>query len=164
MTANRIIFTLLSALFLLSACGPSTTTPTATEEATVEPIAETTPAPAVTIELTLSEVEPAPVLTATMPNVTTTLPPACEGAPRSRLIVQERGRVTDNDERLNIRSGPGTDYRVLTRMEPSDIFFVLDGPTCAESYTWYRVRFRSLEGWIAEGDFDQYYAEPYLVG
>jgi len=89
----------------------------------------------------------------------------CPTAPRSRLILQERGRVTDeNDDRLRIRSGPGIEYDQLILMNPRDLFFVLGGPTCADGYAWYRVRHGRIEGWVAEGDDEGYFAEPYLPG
>jgi uncharacterized protein YgiM (DUF1202 family) len=94
----------------------------------------------------------------------------CPAAPPIQLIVQERGRVTDNNDTLNLRRGPGTNYDVVTRMNPGDTFVVLDGPACAGDYTWFRIRYRDLrtklfyEGWVAEGDFESYFAVPYLSG
>jgi uncharacterized protein YraI len=72
--------------------------------------------------------------------------------------------VTDNGDTLNLRSGAGTDFDILLRLEPLAIFFVLEGPECADGYTWFRVRYNDVEGWIAEGEIGQYYAVPYLTG
>lgn len=99
-----------------------------------------------------------------VPVVEATREPVCKGAPVSRLIVQERGRVTNNGERLNIRAGAGTRFRVIARMESGAIFEVIGGPECSDGYTWYQVRHEDMEGWIAEGDLFEYYAEPYLAG
>lgn len=89
----------------------------------------------------------------------------CRGAPRIRLIVQERGQVVeDSAERLNMRDGPGTDYDIITRIEPGETFFVLAGPECADAYAWFRVRYGNREGWLAEGDPQEYYVQPYLPG
>jgi len=90
----------------------------------------------------------------------------CEGSPESFLIVGERGRVTytNDDETLNLRSGPGVDYSILVQIEPLESFFVLDGPQCAGGYTWFQVDYKGRIGWIAEGDENQYYAEPFLTG
>mgnify|MGYP001108983322 CR=1 FL=1 len=89
----------------------------------------------------------------------------CPNAPRIRLIVQERGQVTEVDERrLNMRLGPGTDYAIVRRIEPGEVFFVLDGPECAEVYSWFRVRYGDQAGWIAEGDPEAYYVQPFLPG
>lgn len=92
----------------------------------------------------------------------------CEGSPESFLIVGERGRVThtDDGETLNLRSGPGVDYTILKQMEPLESFFVLDGPQCntEDEYTWFQIDYDGQVGWIAEGDENQYYAEPFLTG
>jgi len=105
---------------------------------------------------------PSPTPTETLAPSTRT--PPCAAAPMNRLIVQERGRVTDNGEKLNLRRGPGTDQQIIQRIDPGEIFMVLDGPTCAETYVWYQVDYQGAQGWIAEGDFERYYTEPYLPG
>ena len=147
---------------LLSACSLPTQTETATE----------TPASRMTIVPT-PEVSQTPIpQTTNTPRFGASPTPiqrrdfACENAPMTYLILNERGQVTDTDdeETLNLRSGPGTDYRILEQIEQLEVFFVLDGPVCAEDYAWYRVLYAGQEGWIAEGDFEQYYAEPYLPG
>jgi uncharacterized protein YgiM (DUF1202 family) len=93
----------------------------------------------------------------------------CPDTPPVRLIVQERGRSTAvNTDPINLRNGPSRDYNVITRIETGEIFFVLDGPSCNDGFAWFYVRYRRNEreylGWIAEGDFDNYYVEPYLQG
>lgn len=91
--------------------------------------------------------------------------PVCSGAPRPRLIIHERGRVTDEDEDdLRLRNGPGTSNNILTNLKVHNVFLVLEGPVCSEQYLWWRVRYRTYEGWIAEGEEDYYYVEPYLPG
>jgi len=103
-----------------------------------------------------------------VPTVGSRPTPACPPAPPARLIVQERGRVTLNPEEepetLNLRAGPGIGFRVLQRIDPLKVFFVLEGPECADDYFWYRVSYDGREGWIAEGDPTGYYAEPYPPG
>ena len=89
---------------------------------------------------------------------------SCPSAPPVRLIIQERGRVTDNNETLNLREGPGVSFDVLTALEPRDEFVVIDGPSCDGAFAWFRVRFGTRFGWLAEGDFEDYYVEPYLTG
>lgn len=103
------------------------------------------------------------------PFVMPTPPPAptasCAGAPRERLIIGERGRVLEDDPRnVNVRSRPGVDNKLMTVIPINGIFAVLDGPVCLGSYQWYKVRYREVEGWIAEGDLTSYYVEPYGVG
>lgn len=72
----------------------------------------------------------------------------------------------DDDPRpINVRNGPGTDERILGRIEINELFLVLEGPVCADDYAWYRIRSRNgLEGWLAEGDRVNYYVEPYMPG
>jgi len=97
------------------------------------------------------------------------LPPSptsvCPGSARSRLIVYERGRVTiDDPAPLNVRAGPRTTFDILDTIPPGGIFFVLEGPRCSERYTWYRVSYGDLTGWIAEGASSAYFVEPYPPG
>jgi hypothetical protein len=142
---------------VLVGCSPPPATPTPTPEVTQPAVTSTpteltdTPPPGLTITpIVLAEVIPSPT-------------PACEAAPPTRMIVGERGQVTDEDPRpLNVRSGPGTEFRILGRLEMREVFLILDGPECGGSFVWYRVRRGNLEGWIAEGDFGSYYIEPYL--
>lgn len=95
-------------------------------------------------------------------------PPVCAGAPPTRLILYERGRVTENGRGLNLRRQPGTQSIQLAMLEPGDVFLVLAGPQCTDNYAWYFVRGENdggnFEGWIAEGDLSEYYTEQYLPG
>ncbi len=89
----------------------------------------------------------------------------CDPAPTSRLIVRERARVSLDDPRpLNMREGPGTAFDVITQIPAGGVVYVLDGPSCSQSYAWYRVAFGGHEGWIAEGDSSGYYVEVYPPG
>ena len=88
----------------------------------------------------------------------------CPDAPDIRLIIQGRGRVTDNNDTLNLRSGPDVSFDILTALNPLDEFTVIDGPTCAGGFSWFRIRFNTTIGWIAEGDSEDYYVEPHLSG
>jgi hypothetical protein len=87
----------------------------------------------------------------------------CESAPPTYLILHERGQVTNEDPQpLNIRNEPGLDGRIVAVLRSLDIFFVIDGPRCADDYTWFKVRVDDVEGWVAEGEPGLYYVEPYL--
>lgn len=90
--------------------------------------------------------------------------PFCLGAPRERLILQERARVLPDDPRpINLRAEPGTNSPVLERIPILTVMLVIAGPVCEGEFTWYQVRFNGQQGWIAEGDLTSYYVEPYLV-
>ncbi len=100
-----------------------------------------------------------------MPTLPPSPTPVCAGQPPTRLILYERGRVTDDEPTpSNLREGPGTAYKLVGEIPASGVFFVLDGPKCSQLYVWYRVRYGKVEGWIAEGTFNTYYTEPYLAG
>lgn len=105
---------------------------------------------------------PTPFIQPTLPASPT---PYCASVPRNRLIINERGRVSEDDPTpLNIREGPQTSFEILDEMPAGEIFFVLEGPRCSERYAWYRIRYGEVEGWIAEGTGSTYFVEPYLPG
>jgi uncharacterized protein YgiM (DUF1202 family) len=89
----------------------------------------------------------------------------CPNAPRNRLIVRERARVSADDPRpVNLRAGPGTTFEVIEQVTTGTIFYVLEGPECSARYSWYRIEVGGEEGWLAEGDSTNYYVELYLPG
>lgn len=144
---------LLTLFVILSACASleAATTSEATRALTAAPTA--TP--------TWSPLDVTPVVTPYTP-----APPACADAPETRLILHERGVVSDEDTRaLRVREQPGTEgTKILDLLEVYEMFYVLEGPRCADGFAWFRVRGAKVEGWIAEGDFEVYYVEPYLPG
>lgn len=148
MKPPRLLPACLIVILLLSACGLR---PGAPATATPEPITPTPLTP-----------EPTPMTFPTLPPSPT---PFCPGAPRQRLIVHERGRVLLDDPRpINLRFQPGTSAAILIRISTGEIFYVLEGPVCNGDFAWYRIRYGTREGWIAEGDLTSYYVEPYLPG
>ncbi len=95
--------------------------------------------------------------------------PGCTDLLPSRLIVNERGRVTRTDPApVNLRAEPGTNADLLGQIPAGMVFFVLEGPACTARYTWYRVRTRLedalVTGWVAEGDAGAYFLERYPPG
>ena len=90
----------------------------------------------------------------------------CQGAPESRLILEERGRVrlTEDGKALNLRAGPGISQEILDQIEPLSVFLVGDEAACSDGYSWFLITYRGQAGWIAEGDSTAYYAEPHLPG
>jgi len=117
----------------------------------------TTPTP---IPVLAPSAPPTPISTST--NAPTLAPtPGCPFALPVRLTAGGLARVrTDDPRQMNVRLGPSTDYRLAGQIEPGEVFSVLEGPLCAESYAWYRVQYGEIEGWIAEGDTN-YFVEPY---
>jgi len=143
-------------LILLAACNTSRS----------DPAAETEPTPVrlPTAQITSTPIRVKPlIINGPFPSPT----PACENnSLPTRLIVGERGRVSDADkEPLNVREGPGTTFSILSTLKVDETFLILEGPTCSERYIWYRVTYRDQrEGWIAEGDANLYFVEPYFPG
>lgn len=94
----------------------------------------------------------------------------CDRTPPNRLIVRERGRVSDDDPSpLNVRAGAHTDFERIGQIPVGGIFYVLEGPECSPRYAWYQVEYRDdngelLVGWIAEGADDLYFVETYPPG
>lgn len=140
--------------FALNACSDlATPQPSATASVAQRPI-RTTPTDNVTAIVTVMPAQPIPSST-----------PACEDAAPTRMILFERGQVSDEDTRvLNVRESPGIDAPILGTLTILEIFFVIDGPRCRDGYVWYYILHEAVEGWVAEGDFDVYYIEPYLPG
>ena len=102
---------------------------------------------------------PTPFVIPTPPPVPT---PMCEGAPSTRLIGEERGRVLDDDPRsVRMRGFPSLESEIVENLPVDTVFFILTGPRCEEGYAWYYVRYERVEGWIAEGDLTSYFVEPY---
>jgi hypothetical protein len=93
----------------------------------------------------------------------------CLNLQPARLILHERGRVSSDDPTpINLRAEPGTNAEQRAQLNAGTVFYVLEGPACTVSYTWFRVRARSgdamLEGWVAEGDARSYFVERYPPG
>lgn len=161
---------------LLAACNMLPPEQQATSAATDAPTIEVTPVlpadtPSAISTDGLASTPESGTVQAAVPSETPTFTlsepvPVCSGAPVQRLIVQERGMVTENGQELNIRpdAGIADDNEPIGKLNPGDVFLVLEGPICANRYAWFRVRSNRFEGWIAEGDTTEYYTVPYLPG
>jgi hypothetical protein len=104
----------------------------------------------------------APETTAT-PTATASGRSICPGALPSRLQVGESGMVSLDPPVANrVRQEPDRDAEILGQIMPGEKFTVLEGPRCADGWTWWRVRSRAqdLEGWSSEGDAATYWLQP----
>ena len=91
---------------------------------------------------------------------------ACPGAPPFTLAVGDWARVSVVPPQTSrLRSTTGMAGTVVTEAQPGENLLVIDGPRCANGYTWWQVRtLEGLEGWAAEGDADSYWlVEPISV-
>jgi hypothetical protein len=84
---------------------------------------------------------------------------ACPGAPDITLKQGDWARVSVNPPLPSrIRSQPGSSGEVIGQVQPGENVLVVDGPRCANGYTWWYVRSPDgLEGWAAEGDAAGYW-------
>lgn len=66
-----------------------------------------------------------------------------DGLPIGQVVHVEAGGGVGN-----LRSGPGTGYRVLKRVATGTTGTVKGGPAEANGYFWYQVSFGTVTGWI----------------
>jgi len=88
---------------------------------------------------------------------------SCAGAPITRLMPSQRGRITiTNGTPTNVRENPGTDANRVATVPDGATFTVVQGPTCADGYAWWLLNFdNGVSGWVAEGTLTQYFLEPW---
>ena len=85
----------------------------------------------------------------------------CPGAPLQRVMRGAQAKVCTQSEDLIVREEPGRDGKVLAGAEPGTNFLIIDGPSCANNWSWWKVELDSgLEGWIAEGGDN---TDPYFI-
>ena len=86
----------------------------------------------------------------------------CLGAPDPQVRIGDVVIVTKDDPRpLNIRQEPNLGAQSVTQVLPEQTMQVTGGPYCEGGYLWWKVRLdNGLEGWAAEGTFDNYFYEP----
>jgi len=74
-----------------------------------------------------------------------------------RVIVT----MPDNGQ-LSVRSAPGTNAALITRVNAREQLTIINGPQQAGGFTWYRVRSDngSVEGWAAAGDGETRWLSP----
>ncbi len=53
-----------------------------------------------------------------------------------------------NTQQLNLRSGPGTEYSVVTKLSQGDSVICLERAQSRDGTTWVRIRAGSFEGWV----------------
>jgi hypothetical protein len=80
-------------------------------------------------------------------------PPASTGT----LTVGRAATVnTTQGDKLNVRSGPGRTFSIVTKLDAGTRVTLLEGPRSADGLTWWRIRTPSgAEGWVIESIVDQ---------
>lgn len=80
------------------------------------------------------------------------------------LDIGEQARVIYNDEfPKRLRSEPSLAGSVLAELIENVPILILDGPVCANTYNWWKVRVLSsapIEGWLAEGGPSNWWIAP----
>jgi len=109
----------------------------------------------------LQEVTPTPAIADTpAPEATATFTPTPE--PGTALSIGQPARIAAPGG-LNMRANPGTGGSIVTYLSGSQVVDVIDGPSDADGYTWWKVDDRNgNQGWIAQGDDESEWLSPRL--
>ncbi len=83
---------------------------------------------------------------------------ACHWLPH-RLTVGQLARVTPGTPN-RLRATPSTRGDILDLMPGGTVLRVLDGPICAEDFSWWQVDYNGVIGWTVEGMNFDYWLEP----
>ncbi|MCK5313832.1 MAG: SH3 domain-containing protein [Anaerolineales bacterium] len=87
----------------------------------------------------------------------------CPGAMRPRLSFEMPARVTYTDGRpLNVRAKPGYSGEILRQIPEGYQIYIFFGPECVDGVYWWSFYDEGMQGWIAEGDEDMYFIEPWF--
>jgi serine/threonine protein kinase len=106
---------------------------------------------------------PTPLPPADTPAPATAGASSCPGAPRQLVRVGERAWVCTKYDQLIVRAQPRRSSNELTRLNPGTYISVVDGPVCADTWSWWRIRTDfGMVGWVAEGgdEIDPYFICP----
>lgn len=86
---------------------------------------------------------------------------ACPHAPLPRLRPGMAAVVVAGIDRLNLRALPALSTGVVDLLRGGEQVTVISGPSCNGNYNWWRVeRGNGERGWVAEGDWEQFYVVP----
>jgi hypothetical protein len=88
---------------------------------------------------------------------------SCPGAPPQRLLLNEDAKVCTKSEKVALRSGPTKSNSILVRVKAGTVVWVLDGPKCANDWSWWKVELSDgTAGWMSEGGdtLDPYFLCP----
>lgn len=84
----------------------------------------------------------------------------CPGVLPSRLVAGDTAWVTPGGTANRLRSGPGTNYDLMGRMQPGTVFEVISGPEC-NRYAWYEIEYQGGIYYTAEADGSTYWIGLY---
>ncbi len=163
----RLMLCILFSITILAGCLPATDTlalPTQTSPppSTYTPVATTASTPTSTLTRTSTSTptaKPTSTPTRTATPVATEILTKCPGAPDILLNLGDWAMVSMDPPLPNkLRSQPGSSNELIGQVQPGENVLVVDGPRCADGYTWWFVRsLEGLEGWTVEGDAAGYW-------
>ncbi len=112
-------------------------------------------------QIQLQEVTPTPAITDTpVPEATATFTPTPE--PGTALAIGQPARIAAPGG-LNMRATPGTGGAIVTYLSGGQVVDIVEGPSDADGYTWWKVDDRNgNQGWIAQGDDENEWLSPRL--
>lgn len=89
----------------------------------------------------------------------------CTNTPLTRLTVGNQGQVIvqgeGEDGRLRVRENPGLGHAMVAEMVTDEVFSVINGPECVDSYYWWQVTTSlGMVGWSAESVAGTYFVRP----
>jgi hypothetical protein len=87
----------------------------------------------------------------------TATPAACEGL-TPRLGIGSEGRVMPGSNNI-VRQSADRESGYVGEMTPGTTFSVVDGPRCADDFTWWLIYANGLTGWTVEGAGGVYFLE-----
>jgi hypothetical protein len=105
----------------------------------------------------------APTLEATLASTSAPTPAtSCADAPAIQISANSWAHVSLFPPLAsNVRKDPGLDGKLVSRLAPGQIVWVMEGPRCADGYAWWLVRDNDYQqGWTAEGNAENYWLLP----
>ena len=90
-------------------------------------------------------------------------PTSCPGAPKQRMLINQRGYVCTQTDSVRLRNSPQKLASTIVQLAKGIQFTVIGGPSCADNWSWWQVRTDSGQiGWVSEGgdNIDPYFICP----
>lgn len=85
----------------------------------------------------------------------------CPAAPPTRL-EQFTDAVITEGARQNMRVQPSLDAEIIEQLPAGTIVNILNDVECADGYLWWEIAYNGVIGYVAEGQDDEYWLEPYI--
>jgi hypothetical protein len=82
----------------------------------------------------------------------------CPDTLPSRLVIGAEGRVLQGSAN-NLRDQASRTATLIGQIPAEGVFTVLEGPVCADGFTWWRVDYDGLVGWTVEAIGENYAIE-----